>query len=96
MAAVVTAPIASAAEAPYSSPVRVAAWRPRTVERSSSARPLSSSARVWRTTRNRTIRQIPSWATCEISFATMPPSVSIAACRPDMRWLTGLAPTALA
>ena len=56
-----------------------------TAERSSSARPVSSSARVCRTTRNITIRQMPSWATWEISLATMPPMVSMPACRPDIR-----------
>ena len=31
------------------------------------------------------MRQMPSWATWEISFATMPPMVSMPACRPDIR-----------
>ena len=53
----------------------VAAWRPVTVARSSSARPDSSSARVCRTTRNITISATRRVAVLVVSYAVMPPSV---------------------
>ena len=85
MAAVVIKPISVVVRTAYPRPATVAACLPRFVERSSSARPVSSSARVCRTTWNMTIRHTPSWAIWEISLAVIPPMVSMPACRPDMR-----------
>ncbi len=42
------------------------------------------------------MRHTPSWATCEISLAVIPPIVSMPAWRPDISRLTGLVPTVAA
>ena len=58
------------------------AWRPSTAARSSSARPASSSWRVWRTTVSRPSRAKAS-AICQTSNATRPPKVPSPRAGPD-------------
>ena len=75
-ASITTSPSATSAIAATSSAAASGAWRPTTPAPTSSARPVSSSARVWRTTIRMLMRPASASAIPPSRQATSPPTES--------------------